>query len=71
MVIDSSAIDPDDTDQAPHPELLALYHYKTAQLAEIIGRVYNEDDVKKVSAKLAKAERGQIAVSMYFYIVRK
>ena len=54
--------DPDDTDLQPSKELLDLYSYKVEQLAEIINRVYNEDDIKRLLAKLAKVERGQISV---------
>ena len=46
---------------------MILYMYKLGQLEEILNRVYNDEDVKKVSDKLAKAECGQIPVIDYIY----
>ena len=60
--------DPDDTDAEPSDELMKLYMYKLGQLEEILGRVNNEEDVKRVSAKLAKAECGKIPVIYCMYL---
>ena len=35
------------------------------QLQEITHRVYNSDDVKRLSSKLAKEQRGQIGVRIF------
>ena len=60
--------DPDDTDAEPSDEMMKLYMYKLDQLEEILSRVYDEEDVKRVSAKLQKAERGKILVIYYMYL---
>ena len=52
-------------DEEPSEDLLDLYYYKMEQLQEITHRVYNSDDVKRLSSKLAKEQRGQIGVRIF------
>ena len=57
--------DPDTHDEEPSEDLLDLYYYKMEQLQEITHRIYNSDDVKRLSSKLAKEQRGQIGVRIF------
>ena len=56
--------DSDARDTEPSENLLDLYSYKLSQLREITGKVYNTDDVKRLSLKLSKANRAMLTVIM-------
>ena len=46
-----------DSDQRDSkPDLLDLYFYKIDQLREIVERVYNADDMKRLSIKLSNSQ---------------
>ena len=43
-------------------DLLDLYFYKIDQLREIVKRVYNADDMKRLSIKLSTATQAHLSV---------
>ena len=43
-------------DSKPSSDLLDLYFYKIDQLHEIVERVYNADDMKRLSIKLSTSQ---------------
>ena len=51
-----SATDSDQVDSKPSSDLLDLYFYKIDQLREIVERVYNANDMKRLSIKLSNAQ---------------
>ena len=55
IVIFMSSTDSDQVDSKPSSDLLDLYFYKIDQLREIIERVYNADNMKRLSIKLSTA----------------
>ena len=59
-------VDSDQTDTAPPQELLHLYWYKLCQLHEIMTKVYNSDDLKRLQIKLATAKRAPLAVNLVY-----
>ena len=54
--------DIDTHDQEPTEELVDLYYYKAGQLWEIISKVYNSDDIKQLSSKMAQEQCGPVNV---------
>ena len=62
IVIFMSSTDSDQVDSKPSSDLLDLYFYKIDQLHEIIERVYNADDMKRLSIKLSTAKRAHLFV---------
>ena len=56
IVIFMSSTDSDQVDSKPSSDPLDLYFYKIDQLCEIIERVYNADDMKRLSIKLSTAK---------------
>ena len=61
-----SFVDSDQTDTAPPQELLHLYWYKLCQLRELMEKVYNSDDLKRLQIKLATAKRAPLAVNIFY-----
>ena len=59
-----SLTDSDTHDSEPSENLLDLYSYKLSQLRAITSKVYNSDDVKRLSMKLSKANRAYLTVNM-------
>ena len=57
-----SSTDSDQVDSKLSSDLLDLYFYKIDQLREIIERVYNADDMKRLSIKLSTAKRAHLSV---------
>ena len=57
--------DSDQVDTEPASSLLDLYYYKVDQLREILERVYNADDMKRLSIKLSTSQRAPLSVSRY------
>ena len=55
--------DSDSHDSEPTEHLLKLYSYKLQQLREITNQVYNADDLKRLSLKLAREQRAILSVS--------
>ena len=51
-----SSRDSDQVDSKLSSDLLDLYFYKIDQLREIVERVYNADDMKRLSIKLSTAK---------------
>ena len=62
-----SSTDSDQVDSKPSSDLLDLYFYKIDQLREIVKRVYNADDMKRLSINSInmKLARHRI-VNLYF-----
>ena len=56
IVIFMSSTDSDQVDSKPSSDLLDLYFYKIDQLREIVERVYNADNMKRLSIKLSTAK---------------
>ena len=54
--------DSDAHDTQPSENLLELYSYKLSQLREITNKVYNSDDLKRLSVKLSKENRAHLTV---------
>ena len=54
--------DSDAHDTQPSENLLELYSYKLSQLREITSKVYNSDDLKRLSVKLSKENRAHLTV---------
>ena len=59
--------DSDQVDSKPSSDLLDLYFYKMDQLREILERVYNADDMKRLSIKLSTSQRAHLFV-IWIYI---
>ena len=59
-----SLTDSDTHDSEPSENLLDLYRYKLSQLRAVTSKVYNSDDVKRLSLKLSKANRAYLTVNM-------
>ena len=57
-------LDSDAHDSEPSENLLELYNYKLAQLRDITNKVYNADDHKRLSVKLAKENRAHLTVCL-------
>ena len=57
-----SSTDSDQVDSKLSADLLDLYFYKIDQLREIVKRVYNVDDMKRLSIKLSTAQRAHLSV---------
>ena len=51
-----SYTDGDQVDSKLSSDLLDLYFYKIDQLREIVERVYNADDMKRLSIKLSTSQ---------------
>ena len=62
IVIFMLSTDSDQVDSKPSSDLLDLYFYKIDQLHEIVIRVYNADNMKRLSIKLATAKRAHLSV---------
>ena len=62
IVIFMSSTDSDQVDSKPSSDLLDLFFYKIDKLREIIKRVYNADDMKRLSIKLSTAKRAHLSV---------
>ena len=58
--------DTDSHDSEPNDELMDLYWYKLEQLQEETSKVYNNEDIKWLSAKLVQEKRGVIGVCISF-----
>ena len=56
IVIFMSSADSNQVDSKPSSDLLDLYFYKIDQLCKIVERVYNADDMKRLSIKLSTAK---------------
>ena len=56
--------DTDHHDSEPTNELMDLYWYKLEQLQEETSKVYNNEDIKCLSAKLVQEKCGVIGVSI-------
>ena len=56
--------DPDADDEEPSDELLSLYWSELDRLSEIVNKVYNSDDVKRLTVKLSAMQRGPLGVSI-------
>ena len=56
IAIFMSSTDSDQVDSKPSSNLLDLYFYKIDQLREIVERVYNPDDMKRLSIKLSTSQ---------------
>ena len=56
IVIFMSSTDSDQVDRKPSSNLLDLYFYKIDQLHEIVERVYNADNMKRLSIKLSTSQ---------------
>ena len=54
--------DSDAHNTQPSENLLELYSYKLSQLREITNKVYNSDDLKRLSVKLSKENRAHLMV---------
>ena len=54
--------DSDQVDSKLSANLLDLYFYKIDQLREIVERVYNANDMKRLSIKLSTAQRAHLSV---------
>ena len=57
-----SSTDSDQVDSKPSSDLLDLYFYKIDQLREMIERVYNANNMKRLSIKLSTAKRAHLSV---------
>ena len=62
IVIFMSYTDSDQVDSKPSSNLLDLYFYKIDQLCEIVERVYNADDMKRLSIKLSTSQPAHLSV---------
>ena len=62
IVIFMSSRDSDQVDSKLSSDLLDLYFYKIDQLREIVERVYNADDMKRLSIKLSTAKWAHLSV---------
>ena len=51
-----SYTDGNQVNSKPSSDLLDLYFYKIDQLCEIVERVYNVDDMKRLSIKLSTSQ---------------
>ena len=58
--------DSDAHDSEPSENLLDLYSYKLTQLRQITSKVYNSDDLKRLSLKLSKENRAFLTVIKNF-----
>ena len=56
IVIFMSSTDSNQVDSKPSSDQLDLYFYKIDQLHEIVKRVYNADDMKRLSIKLSTSQ---------------
>ena len=54
--------DGDQVDSKPNSDLLDLYFYKIDQLREVVERVYNADDMKRLSIKLSTSQQAHLSV---------
>ena len=54
--------DSNKVDSKPSSDLLDLYFYKIDQISKIIERVYNADDMKRLSIKLSTAKQAHLSV---------
>ena len=57
-----SYTDGDQVDSKPSSNLLDLYFYKIDQLHETVERVYNANDMKRLSIKLSTSQRAHLLV---------
>ena len=57
-----SYTDGNQVDSKPSSDLLDLYFYKIDQLREIVERVYNANDMKRLSIKLSTSQRAHLSV---------
>ena len=62
IMIFMSSTDSGQVDSKPSSDLLDLYFYKIDQLREIVERVYNADDMKRLSIKLSTAKQAHLSV---------
>ena len=53
----------DQLDSKPSSDLLDLYFYKIDQLHKIVERVYNADDMKRLSIKLSTLKQAHLSVN--------
>ena len=62
IVIFMSSTDSNQVDSKLSSDLLDLYFYKIDQLCKIVERVYNADDMKRLSIKLSTAKRAPLSI---------